>query len=167
MKIYRNLPRCLSLRYVSSALVAIVLLWSCGGEKSTDGADSQDYSANRAADESAALPCLTAARKALAEKDFATASAKVTELRKSYPMAITAREQALLLWDSIQWLEAEEQVRAWDARVQEGTAAQGDSLQAELEDLLRRVEFYKRKLVHDKKAQQGGATSKDEAEVQA
>lgn len=48
-----------------------------------------------------------------------------------------------------------------------GNGSAGDSLQAELEDLLRRVEFYKRKLVHDKKAQQGGATSKDEAEVQA
>lgn len=164
MKLSPCLPSPLPLRYVLSVLMTLILLWSCGGGNSTDG-DGQNYSAKRAADEEAARPCLAAGRKALAEKDFATASAKVTELRKSYPMAITAREEALLLWDSIQWMEAEEQLRALDARIQDG-AVDADSLQVELEDLLHRVEFYKRKLAHDRKDRQNG-TLKSASEAQS
>ena len=76
-------------------------------------------------DEEMGQRMLSAARNAYIEHDYAAARDTILSLRKRYPLALETRRQAILLMDSIELLDA-----------------QGDSL---------KVEFFRRKLEHDKK----------------
>lgn len=138
-------------RYVLGMPLIIMILFFVNCQNK-ENSPSEGYSEARKAAESHGSLLLASAREALNRHDFEDAKAFIKELRKSYPMATTARKEALLLWDSIGWMEAEAQLREVDARLQSISAAgqEKDSLQAEFEDLFNRVKFYKRKLNHDK-----------------
>lgn len=92
---------------------------------------------------------LAKARAALAHQDFETARREVGQLRNRCKLAYDARNAGILLLDSIEIADA--QSRLAEVNRQLDTAVPpSDSLQALQEELTMRVNFFKRKLAHDK-----------------
>ena len=137
-------------------LFCIAVATSCGNqEKQTD--HTADYSQARLQDEQGGAVYLDSIRQSIVVKDWEQGKSQIEKLRQKYPLALDAREQALLLWDSICWMEAEAELIRVDAWLQPGggsqtaSKAECDSMRAAFDELFRRVEFYKRKLVYDKR----------------
>ena len=137
-------------------LFCIAVATSCGNqEKQTD--HTADYSQARLKDEQGGAVYLDSIRQSIVVKDWEQGKSQIEKLRQQYPLALDAREQALLLWDSICWMEAEAELIRVDAWLQPGGGSQTaskvecDSMRAAFDELFRRVEFYKRKLVYDKR----------------
>ena len=95
--------------------------------------------------------CLKTAREALDNKDFKVARENVEKMRSEFPLALNAREEGIILMDSINLLEAEEQIKTIDKLIRDGKSEKIDSLKIEFDDLFQKTKFYKRKLEHDKK----------------
>ena len=93
--------------------------------------------------------CLTSARIALDKEDFDAARTDIERMRKEFPLALNAREEGILLMDSINLLEAEANIKKLDELMREKKNLNQDSLKIEFEDLLQKAKFYKRKLAHD------------------
>lgn len=89
---------------------------------------------------------LEEARKALQKNEYAQARKAVDKLRKECDLALSAREEGILLMDSINLFESQ---KRFDEAC---TASQcvNDSLSKDIDELRQRIEFYKRKLSHDK-----------------
>lgn len=85
-------------------------------------------------------------RQALSEKKFGKARQYVIQLRKSCELALSAREEGILLMDSIDFFEAKEQLR-----VTYSNMAEKDSNLVSIEELQQKISFFQRKLEHDKK----------------
>lgn len=98
--------------------------------------------------------CLLNGRKALERKDYTAAREIVEKMRDQYPLALNAREEGILLMDSINLFEAEEQLKMIDQALRESDPSKKDSLQIEFDDLFQKTKFYTRKLDHDKKNKQ-------------
>lgn len=137
-------------------LFCVAVATSCGNqEKQTD--HTADYSQARLQDEQGGAVYLDSIRQSIVVKDWEQGKSQIEKLRQKYPLALDAREQALLLWDSICWMEAEAELIRVDAWLQPGggsqtaSKAECDSMRAAFDELFRRVEFYKRKLVYDKR----------------
>lgn len=137
-------------------LFCIAVATSCGNqEKQTE--HTADYSQARLQDEQGGAVYLDSIRQSIVVKDWEQGKSQIEKLRQKYPLALDAREQALLLWDSICWMEAEAELIRVDAWLQPGggsqtaSKAECDSMRAAFDELFRRVEFYKRKLVYDKR----------------
>lgn len=137
-------------------LFCVAVAASCGNqEKQTD--HTADYSQARLQDEQGGAVYLDSIRQSIVVKDWEQGKSQIEKLRQKYPLALDAREQALLLWDSICWKEAEAELIRVDAWLQPGggsqtaSKAECDSMRAAFDELFRRVEFYKRKLVYDKR----------------
>lgn len=95
---------------------------------------------------------LAKSRDALARQDYETARREVGQLRTRCKLAYDARNAGILLLDSIEIADA--QSRLAEVRLQiEHTETPSDSLQALQEELSMRVNFFKRKLTHDKNRQ--------------
>ncbi|MCH5182215.1 MAG: hypothetical protein J1F06_06235 [Prevotellaceae bacterium] len=84
---------------------------------------------------------LAEARRALARGQFAEARGAIRTLRDSFPLALSARAEGILLDDSISLAEARRQLGA----------VPPDSSDR-LHELAMKVKFYTRKLEYDKKA---------------
>ena len=137
-------------------LFCVALATSCGNqEKQTE--HTADYSQARLQDEQGGAEYLDSIRQSIVVKNWEQGKSQIEKLRQKYPLALDAREQALLLWDSICWMEAEAELIRVDAWLQPGggsqtaSKAECDSMRAAFDELFRRVEFYKRKLVYDKR----------------
>ena len=134
----------------------VFVLMSCG-QKEEKADDTVHYSQARLEDEEGGAVYLDSIRTSILGKDWAKGKEQIERLRQKYPLALDAREQALLLWDSICWMEAEAELIRVDAWLQPGggsqtaSKAECDSMRAAFDELFRRVEFYKRKLVYDKR----------------
>ena len=134
----------------------VFVLMSCG-KKEEKADDTAHYSQARLEDEEGGAVYLDSIRTSILSKDWAKGKEQIERLRQKYPLALDAREQALLLWDSICWMEAEAELIRVDAWLQPGggsqtaSKAECDSMRAAFDELFRRVEFYKRKLVYDKR----------------
>ena len=134
----------------------VFVLMSCG-KKEEKADDTTHYSQARLQDEEGGAIYLDSIRTSILGKDWAKGKEQIERLRQKYPLALDAREQALLLWDSICWMEAEAELIRVDAWLQPGGGSQiaskteCDSMRATFDELFRRVEFYKRKLVYDKR----------------
>lgn len=134
----------------------VFVLMSCG-QKEEKADDTAHYSQARLEDEERGAVYLDSIRTSILGKDWAKGKEQIERLRQKYPLALDAREQALLLWDSICWMEAEAELIRVDAWLQPGggsqtaSKAECDSMRAAFDELFRRVEFYKRKLVYDKR----------------
>ena len=89
---------------------------------------------------------LMLSRQALSEKNFTTAREKVNLLRKECELALSAREEGILLMDSINLFE-------FRTACEDSTAA---SARESIEDLQQKICFYQRKLEHDKKSKEAG-----------
>ena len=158
-----GMPSLFSLRRTSLKIGQWAVLMSCVfvlmscGQKEEKADDTAHYSQARLEDEEGGAVYLDSIRTSILGKDWAKGKEQIERLRQKYPLALDAREQALLLWDSICWMEAEAELIRVDAWLQPGggsqtaSKAECDSMRAAFDELFRRVEFYKRKLVYDKR----------------
>ncbi|MDO5075039.1 MAG: hypothetical protein Q4D66_04070 [Bacteroidales bacterium] len=109
---------------------------------------AKEQSERRQQDEAAALPLLATARVALAKKDFKTARITIKTLREEYPYALSARETAIVVMDSVDLVEAQEQLMRQDSLLR-NCAGSCKLRQAKYDELVQRVKFYQRKIRHD------------------
>jgi hypothetical protein len=80
------------------------------------------------------------AREAFVGSDYTTAVALIDSIRNAFPLALNAREEGILLKDSVLLEQAREELR-------NAKDIAGDSI--DLEELHMKVTFYERKLQHD------------------
>lgn len=116
------------------AAVAVAVLASCGkGNK----------------DEAGGSACLAKARAALAAGDFAGARNEIDSLRTDWPLAFNAREEGILLLDSIEMANAKADLDSEASRIA-AKAFDVDSLNFVKEEAAQKIKFYEKKLEHDK-----------------
>ncbi len=127
---------------ICGALVCL-LLTSCNLFSKKENA----YSEEREKMETEGQKYLTAAREALRTYDFDKAKAQIKALRDKCPRAITARQQGILLSDSIELTQAQKELQRTDSLLQIRKTIE---LEAAFEELCEKVKFYHRKLQHDK-----------------
>lgn len=123
-------------KFLSGCLVLMVLI-ACNSEQKTEqsGAD-----------------CLRIARGALLRGDYNRARFAIDSLRKHYPMAMNARELAILLLDSVELEAAKYQLMVSDKDRNDTmrfSRRELDSVQFEYEEALQKIKFYRHKLKHD------------------
>lgn len=134
-------------KYFNLSLGLLCVLTMCFACKENK---HEDWSEARTKMEQKGQTYLMLSRQALSEKNFTTAREKVDLLRKECELALSAREEGILLMDSINLFEAEEQFRT---ACEDSTAA---SAREYIEDLQQKICFYQRKLEHDKKSKEAG-----------
>lgn len=81
------------------------------------------------------------ARSAYTHGEFEVAIELIDSIRNAYPLAMEAREQGILLKDSVYLEQTREELKK--------IVEQGDS-DSQLEELQNKIKFYLRKLEHDK-----------------
>jgi hypothetical protein len=94
------------------------------------------------------------ARQALEKGNYNAARKAIKDLRENFPLALNAREEAILLADSIELFEARQQLEEVDKFINQERMEKKDSLQAEYDELCQKVKFYLRKLQYDQKNKQ-------------
>lgn len=85
------------------------------------------------------------AREAFVGSDYTTAVVLIDSIRDAYPLAFNAREEGILLKDSVLLEQAREELR-------NAKDIAGDSI--DMEELHMKVTFYERKLQHDMEQKQ-------------
>ena len=80
------------------------------------------------------------AREAFVGSDYTTAVTLIDSIRNAFPLALNAREEGILLKDSVLLEQAREELR-------KAKDIAGDSI--DMEELHMKVTFYERKLQHD------------------
>ena len=95
---------------------------------------------------------LSDARKSLAQNDFTAARKSIEQMRKDCYLALTGRRQGILLMDSIDCADAQQQLVKLDSLVRQNP--NDANLAAQFEEKCKEVDFYKKKIVHDRKAMQ-------------
>ena len=80
------------------------------------------------------------AREAFVGSDYTTAVVLIDSIRNAFPLALNAREEGILLKDSVLLEQAREELR-------NAKDIAGDSI--DMEELHMKVTFYERKLQHD------------------
>lgn len=110
------------------------------------------YSEVRAEMEVRGAESISKARSLLAQGNYTAARDTILQMRVSYPMALSAREEGILLMDSIDLGEAQTLLANIDAQLHaaEAAGALRDSLQQEYDELHQKVKFFQRKLRYDK-----------------
>ena len=106
------------------------------------------WSSVRQSDEVQGQELLNRSRAQLTAKKYDEAERTIEELRKNYPLALTAREEAIVLLDSIYLARSSSELMLIDVESKDGVDV--DSLRRELEDVVMQKKFYMRKLEYDK-----------------
>ncbi len=130
------------------AAVCLLCLAGCQNDNKKAG-----WSKARTEMEAQAQVCLKDARAALERADYATARAKVEEIRSQYNLALNAREEAILFMDSVDMRQATQELQRVNQLIHTQPENQ-DSLKAAADELSQKIKFYLRKLEHDKKNRQ-------------
>ena len=128
-------------------LLALALT-GCNSAKKDNG-----WSEKRQEMEAEGQKCLTAAREAIERKDLATAREHIVLLREKYRLALDAREEGILLMDSIELFEAQEALQQADSLLQtctDSASARFKELKTNFDEQCQRIRFYHRKIQHDK-----------------
>ena len=109
-------------------------------------------SVHRQNDEIAGAQALDNARRRLNARDYEGARRIIRTMRHTHPLALTARENGILLMDSIDLVAAREAIlqaeRSASADTVTHTAQRGGNNRQRME-LYRRLRFFERKLQHD------------------
>lgn len=133
--------------FLSILTILCITLSACSSKKAED-TKTEAYSENRTKMEAEAQQMLTAARECLAQSEFAEAKATIQKMRKKCYLALDAREQGILLMDSIDLATAQHELSNMDSLMRAGI----DSItQEDFEEACRKVQFYKQKIQHDNK----------------
>ena len=128
--------------YINTGCIFLLAAFLCTACKEET---HKDWSKARTEMEQTGQRHLAEAREALKNKNYNVAREKVEMLRKECELALSAREEGILLMDSINLFEAQNLLeRAYNIQAQE------DSIEISEENLQQKVYFYKRKLEHDK-----------------
>ena len=108
-----------------------------------------DWSEKRQLMETRAQEMLSGARQALIRQDFEKAKNTIKAMRTQCNLALEARQQGILLMDSIYLQEAVNKMMQADSLMKTQTV---DSLilVPRLEEFGEKIKFYRRKLEHDK-----------------
>ena len=117
-----------------------------------DNKKGEAQSEKRTEMEERAQVFLSDARKSLAQNDFAAARKSIEQMRKDCYLALTGRRQGILLMDSIGCADAQQQLVKLDSLVRQ--KPNDANLGAQFEEKCKEVDFYKKKIVHDRKAMQ-------------
>lgn len=95
--------------------------------------------------------CLAQARDYLGFERFGEARAAIDSLRANYPRAFNAREEGILLLDSIDLLEARKNLEeAQKSLALNPSGAEKDSIEFDKEEAEQKITFFTKKLAHDK-----------------
>ncbi len=109
-------------------------------------------SVHRQNDEIAGAQALDNARRRLNARDYEGARRIIRTMRHTHPLALTARENGILLMDSIDLVAAREAILQAERSASADTAAhpaqRGGNNRQRME-LYRRLRFFERKLQHD------------------
>lgn len=124
---------------------------ACNSHK---GESSAEPSEKRSMMEKNGRKMLLDARQALEKGNYNAARKAIKDLRENFPLALNAREEAILLADSIELFEARQQLEEVDKFIIQERMEKKDSLQAEYDELCQKVKFYLRKLQYDQKNKQ-------------
>lgn len=127
--------------------LATSLLTAC-----KDNKKGEVQSEKRTELEERAQEFLSDARKSLAINDFTAARQSIEQMRKDCYLALTGRRQGILLMDSIDCADAQQQLVKLDSLVRQNP--NDANLAAQFEEKCKEVDFYKKKIVHDRKAMQ-------------
>lgn len=127
---FRALAAC-----AASALITIPSLTACSGSSNEEAGGAE---------------CLAKARAQLADKDFAGARASIDTLRTKFAMAFNAREEGILLLDSIEIAAAGHDLQVASDAITASQKFPSDSLQFMKEEAEQKIKFYTKKLAHDK-----------------
>lgn len=131
-------------------LLLFLLLALTACKKQND--ETAHFSEARAEMEAQGCKSLSTARALLAEGNFTAARDTLLQMRENYPLALNAREEGILLMDSIDLGESQMLLSNIDKQLHTTglPTAVHDSLQNNFEELHQKVKFYQRKLRHDK-----------------
>ena len=102
--------------------------------------------------EAAGQACLKDARTALGANDYAKAKDCIAKLRKDFPLALNAREEGILLLDSIDLAEARVQLAECERQANRPNLSnlERDTLGINLDRAQQKVKFFLKKLETDK-----------------
>ena len=117
-----------------------------------DNKQGEAQSEKRTEMEERAQEYLANARKSLAQKNFVAARQSIEQMRKDCYLALSGRRQGILLMDSIDCADAQQQLVKLDSLVRQNPDDAG--LVPQFEEKCKEVDFYKKKIVHDRKAMQ-------------
>ena len=117
-----------------------------------DNKKGEAQSEKRTEMEQRAQEFLSDARKSLAQKNFVAARQSIEQMRKDCYLALSGRRQGILLMDSIDCADAQQQLVKLDSLVRQNP--NDANLAAQFEEKCKEVDFYKKKIVHDRKAMQ-------------
>ena len=109
-------------------------------------------SSRRLADESAGRAALARARQQLATQHYDSARATIRTMRRAHPHALTAREDGILLMDSIDLAATRTAIDQLERSPHSPDVPDAHSRRqgsVALPELYRRLRFYERKLQHD------------------
>lgn len=139
------------MRKIFLLLIIVSFMFGCQN-KSTNNVlpeSSGQQSKKRQQQEIEGQVYLTKARNLMMQKEYAVAAAQIDSLRKHCRLAFTAREEGILLLDSINLFETEDELVELDERMK----VEKDSveiLKERFEELFTKAEFYRRKMEYDR-----------------
>ena len=129
---------------------ALCLCGACSLFKTKEDPKTGSYSENRSRMEKEAQQRLAKARSLLSGGSCAQAKAVVEQMRKDCYLALDARKEGILLMDSIDLQLARVELARTDSLLRAGC----DTLeQADFDEACRKVQFYERKIQHDRSRQ--------------
>lgn len=133
--------------YIYFVFLAVALT-SCSLFSSKRASEpSEQYSSERKFMEEKAQKYLSQARQQLEEKQYDKAKATVATMRKECYLALAAREEGILLMDSIELCVAKDNLVRIDSFLQRGDS----DVAQEFQNACQKVQFFERKLNYDKR----------------
>lgn len=135
-----------SFRSVLNLSFAILLL-SCHS-------NSKSGSPKREEAEKRAQGYIAKARSLLYRHDYESARMHIRDMRKSCAYALNAREEGIILLDSIDLCEAQSHLHRIDSLMHNAPQHQRSIRQQQLEKTILQVKFYLHKIQHDKQQRQ-------------
>ena len=140
----------LSMKTLLPLIAALCLCGACSRCASKEDAKTEAYSENRSRMEKEAQQRLAKARSLLSGGSCAQAKAVVEQMRKDCYLALDARKEGILLMDSIDLQQARVDLALTDSLLRVGC----DTVeQADFDEACRKVQFYERKIQHDRSRQ--------------
>lgn len=137
----------LSLTLVTLLLLTMFILAGCRSKSANASDDEASYSEARISMEQEAKLYLMQARLQMEKGQYLTAKKTINIMRKKCYLAITARQQAIILMDSLDLFIAKDKLVRVDSllRINHPSVKERD-----LEEACRQVDFYTKKIAHDK-----------------
>lgn len=140
---------------IATLFLLSVTTTACGGKDK----DDKGYSQHRAEMEVRGAQFLSQARAQLAAGQIDQARATIERMRRECYLAITARNQGILLMDSVDLFAARRDLQRADSvmRLHSQHGKAGREASAAFEDACQKVQFYERKIQFDSKRKDANA----------